>query len=154
MTLYYLFRMHGATALMSLSAGVAFYVIVALLLSSCGGAAQTAVSSQASVIVATRAARVEFYESEHARCLEASASMLDYDVCMSPARHVSRAVDSYREALFAAQAAVDAGNGGPAIGCAVEGARRLVAALEAANAPVPAEVSQIAALVPEGLCHE
>lgn len=129
-------------------------LVFVLLAAGCGGAAQHAISAQASVIVSTRAARFEFYENSHARCLDASASLADYDVCMAPSRHAARAVDSYRESLFAAQAAVNAGNGGPAIACAVDGARRLVAALEAANVPVPDEVTQIAALVPEGLCDD
>ncbi len=138
----------GAYLVLYLALGAAMVAF-----SGCGGnAAQVAISGQASVIVSTRPARFDGYAAEHDRCLAASGDVEGYRVCMSPARRVAQAVDAYRELLFAAQAAVDAGNGGPAIGCAIEGARRVLRAMDAADLPIPPEVQQIASFLPEVPC--
>lgn len=125
-----------------------------------GSALQSAASTQAEVIVRARPARVEWYESEHERCLAAAAPrlpgerMAHYLACMRPAEAVARTADSYRESLLAAQAAIEIGEGGAVLPCLIEAARSLLAAARAASAPLPDEVESIAAIIPEGLCHD
>lgn len=126
----------------------------------CGSALQQAASTQAEIIVRSRPARVEWYESEHERCLMAARPRLPgermgyYLECMRPAEAVARTADSYRDVLHAAQAAIRIGDGAEAIPCVIEAARDLLRSAESAGAPLPAEVREIAAMVPEGLCHE
>lgn len=128
------------------------FVILALALVACGpSAAQVAITGQAEVIQASRAARFDFYEAQHEACLE-RPSFDEYRECMAPARHVARAADSYRHALEGAQAAIRLGQGFD-LACVVAAARELVSALEAANVPVPSEVSALASMIPEGLCR-
>jgi hypothetical protein len=113
---------------------------------------QHVISTQAEILVATQPARFDAYRALHDVCVVQSETIEVYDACMEPAVAVARAADAYREALYAAQAAVHLGEGGPAIGCAIEAARRLLAALQAAGMPIPGEVLTIAAMIPEVSC--
>jgi hypothetical protein len=121
--------------------------------SGCGGP-QAVISTQAEILVATQPARFDAYGVLSERCEAGAESLEAYSECMAPARHVARAADSYRESLYAAQAAINLGGGGPAVGCAIEASRRFLAALQAANLPIPGEVSTIAAMIPEVSCGE
>lgn len=133
------------------------WAFLAVALAGCGaGAVQTATSAQATVLVATQPARVAFYEAEAARCETASPDFPAWERCMLPAEGVQRAADAYRDGLSAAQAAIRLGDGGPAIACLAALAGNLVSASEAAGAPIPSEVREIAALaaqVGEGCSH-
>lgn len=130
-------------------------LLLGALLVGCGASVQGVLSAQASAIVSARGDRVAWYEERHGACLEGAETMEAYQDCMAPARHVARAVDSYREALHAAQAAVDVSGADGAVGsitCVIEAAQATLRALDVANAPIPAEIWQIAALVPGGSC--
>lgn len=124
-------------------------------LSGCGAnPAQVAISTQAEIVVATQPVRFEAYALADERCgADHPGDLGAYRLCMRPARYAARAMDTYREALHVAQAAVHAGNGGPAIACAIEAATRALAALDAANLPLPSEILNLAALAPESACH-
>ncbi len=129
---------------------LALGLALAWLSGGCGASARDVLSAQASVLVSSQAARVSWYGSEHERC--SVAEDLDaYRACMAPSRHVARAVDSYRDSLRAADAAVQAGERPM---CVAEAAARLVEALSAANAPIPAEILSFASAVDLGCSNE
>lgn len=129
-----------------------------VLLSGCAGGLQGALSTQADAIVAAQPARFEFYGLQHSACL-ARPTYPEYTECMLPAVAVQSAADAYRQSLEAAQAtyaSAQMGVGGDiagAVACAVAAAARLVTALETAHVPIPPEVAQIAAMIPEGVCR-
>lgn len=124
--------------------GLAFAAVV---LVGCGAnVPQVAASGQATVLVATQPARVAFYEAEAERCYGVSEDFPAWERCMLPAEGVQRAADAYRDSLHAAQAAIRLGQGADMIPCVAAMAGGLVSALEAAGAPVPAEVREVAAL--------
>ena len=133
----------------------ALIVLAILLLPGCAGGVQGALSAQATILVEARPARVDFYEAQHARCM-AQPALPEYRECMLLAVALASSADAYRFSLESAQAtlrAVDSGGDVPrAIACAVDAARDFVEALRAAHVPIPAEVDQIAAMIPEGVC--
>lgn len=128
------------------------WLLGATVLSGCG-AAQQALSAQATVHEANRLDRWTFYADESARCQGQEPTYDTWFTCMAPARHVQRAADSYRSTLEAAQAGIDAGNGDALIPCVIAAAASLVEAAAAAGAPLPSDVQAIADLVPEGICN-
>lgn len=129
-------------------------VVLPFLAAGCGGA-QAAVSAQAAVVVATQPDRFAFYQEQDARCA-ASADRPAWDRCMAPAIEIQRAADAYRRALEAAQDLIRAGAPEESIArriaCLAAAAVAFVAALAAAGVPVPPEVRDVAALVPEEAC--
>lgn len=138
--------------------GIVLAFMLGASLSGCGaGAVQTAMSAQAEIIRATQPARFEWYGAMHRACIDRTRPDVGaYRQCMLPAEGVARSADAFARTLEGAQATLDAGETGDALGavaCVVDAARAYLAAAEAAGAPVPAEVRQIAAMIPEGLCH-
>lgn len=132
----------------SLMLGLLFLVTY----SGCGGVGQKIISGQAKVIMETESVRYELYGHQHEKCLKESKDLEGYKGCMSVARHVARAADSYAEALSGAQYAyrIKGANGlKEVMPCLIEAANKLVDALKAANVPVPKEVEEIAAYVSE-----
>lgn len=122
---------------MPVAASVLILVVAGI---GCGGA-QDALSRQAQIVQATRPSRLAFYELLHRHCLE-EASLPAYDLCMAPASHVSRAADSYREALEAAQASLRL-TGGFEMSALLEAAQHLARSLADAGVDLPPEVSAI-----------
>ena len=120
----------------------------------CGpGAAQTALSAQASIVVATQPARFDAYAILDERCGAEHETREAYRACMMPARHVARASDSYRETLEGAQAVLNADSGADPVPCVIEAAKRFLAAAQAAQVPVPADVYAFASMIPAGECN-
>jgi len=125
--------------------GVFCAAALVLSVAGCGGAAQRVLSAQAEVHVATRGARVSFYEERAAFCQSSETTLERWEACMAPAVHVQRAADSYRAALLGGQAALRAGRPeAEVLPCVVAAAVRFVEALTAANVPIPDEVLAIA----------
>lgn len=131
------------------TAAVLIFAIAAASIATptgCGGA-QAAVSGQAEVHVATQAPRFEFYAAEDERCgAEHPDDRAAYRDCMSPARAVAAAADTYRELLEAAQDLIDAGNEDEFTAMLpelIDAARHIAEALAAAGAAVPPEVRDI-----------
>lgn len=121
------------------------------LMSGCS--AQSALTAQADIHVATRDARVAYYVDRAGVCSE-EPTLAAWDTCMEPAITIQRAADSYRAALLSAQAALHAGRSeADLMPCVIVAARELLESLLAANVSVPEELVAIARLVPGGSCE-
>lgn len=123
---------------------------VAFLLAVGCGTGQAVISAQARTIVEHQPERFAFYEQLDERCFQQHAEDRGaYRVCMAPARHIARTADSYREALHAAQSALDASGEEDfeaMLPDLVRAAYRLATALQAANVPVPRQVVDVLSL--------
>ena len=118
------------------------------LLQACGGA-QQALSAQAVVHRAHRAARVDYYNDLDAECGAQHETRDAYRECMTDARRIAQAADSYRHSLESAQAVLDAA-GRETFEAMLPDLRQaatdLINALVAAGVPVPALVREVANL--------
>ena len=127
-----------------------FVLAAFVALAGCGVTGQAVLSTQARVVMDTQKVRFDLYGKEHKRCINECSDFVGYKSCMSLARHVARASDSYAEALEAAQAAYNV-RGKKAfeemLPCLIAAAENLIASIKAANLPIPEEVADIAGFV-------